>query len=422
MLFYAPARLLSRNKKCTLTQVYGKKTTTEDSMILAIMAIAAIVGGLVAHNKGRMVFLWTVLCGLIPLALLILFALPRIPQLGVWRPCPFCFHVIPWQASACAACLRQVPLQKQPNAPIAHISSGRDRTHAQNADAQLKNTIMRNNKMKCKKTVVIALCIVLFMCSVLHLHTSPQAYAATPTGALQDAVERGTLRVGMSSFIPWAMQDKKGNYIGFEVDVAKRLAKDFGLELEILPTRWSGIVPALLTGKFDIIICGLSITPERSLRVNFSIPYDHTTIEIIGKKEKLKDTHKIDDYNSPDTIIAVRTGTTAAAAAKKVLPKASIRYFDDEATAVQEMLTGRASMLFTSAPLGSFEVLNNEEELRHVLEDGIFPQPIAMAVRKGDADTLNALDAWIRNLEGEGWLEERRRYWFESKDWEPLLQ
>ncbi len=267
-------------------------------------------------------------------------------------------------------------------------------------------------------TIAVALCIVLLAC----FSFTARAQAASPTGALQDAVERGTLRVGMSSFVPWAMQDKEGKYIGFEVDVARRLAKDFGLELEILPTRWSGIVPALLTGKFDIIICGLSITPERSLRVNFSIPYDHTVIEIVGRKDKLKEGNDINAYNNTETIISVRTGTTAAAAAKKTLPKAIIRYFDDEASAVQEVLTGRATMFFTSAPLGTFEVLNNEDVLRHLIEDGIYPQPIAMAVRKGDADTLNALDAWIRNLEGEGWLEERRRFWFESKDWEDLLQ
>ncbi len=78
-------------------------------MYLAIMAIGGIVGGLVASNKGRMVFVWTVACGLMPLALLILLALPRLPKVGVWRPCPLCLRIIPWQATVCAACLRNVP-------------------------------------------------------------------------------------------------------------------------------------------------------------------------------------------------------------------------------------------------------------------------------------------------------------------------
>ncbi len=263
----------------------------------------------------------------------------------------------------------------------------------------------------------------LLMFCFFSINLSPNvALAEKASGALQDAVERGTLRVGISSFIPWAMQDKAGNYIGFEIDVARRLANDFGLELELLPTRWSGIIPALLTGKFDMIISGLSTTPERSLRVNFTIPYDHTDIEAIGRKDKLGDHTNFTALNKPETIVAVRTGTTAAKAAKLTLPNATIRYFDEEAPAVQEMLSGRAHILFGSSPLGSFEVLSNPDTVRHVSGEIIFPQPISIAIRKGDMDTLNALDAWIRGVESEGWLKERRNYWFKSKEWESLLK
>ncbi len=268
-----------------------------------------------------------------------------------------------------------------------------------------------------RKTFFSLICAVfVFIAGVLP------SFAKAPTGMLQEAVERGTLRVGMSSFVPWAMQDKTGKYIGFEVDVATRLAKDFGLELELLPTRWSGIIPALLSGKFDIIISGLSVTPERSLRVNFTIPYDHTYIEAVGRNDKLGDKKTFEALNAPEFIVAVRTGTTAAVAAEKTLPKATIRYFDDEAPAAQEMATGRAHVLFGSTPLGSFEIVRDPQNIRHVTEETIFPQPISMAIRKGDFDTLNALDAWIRNVEGEGWLKERRDYWFKGREWESLLQ
>ncbi len=267
----------------------------------------------------------------------------------------------------------------------------------------------------------IASFFAVLLCSIVFL--SPCiSQAQAPTGVLQEAVsDSGTLRVGMSSFVPWAMQDKEGNFIGFEIDVARRLAKDFDLELQLLPTRWSGIIPGLLSGKFDMIISGMSATPARSLRVNFSIPYDHTVIEAVGRKDKLGDSKNFADFNNPETVVAVRTGTTAATAAKLTLPKATIRYFDEEASAVQEMHAGRAHMFFTSSPLGSFEVLGKSEELRHVAES-VFPQPISIAVRKGDYDTINALNAWIRNLEAEGWLKERRHYWFETRDWEKLLK
>ncbi|MGR5488551.1 transporter substrate-binding domain-containing protein, partial [Vibrio alfacsensis] len=79
---------------------------------------------------------------------------------------------------------------------------------------------------------------------------------ASDTPNLDKINERGTLRVGMSTFVPWAMRDKQGDLIGFEIDVAKRLAEDSGWKVEFVPTAWDGIIPALLAQKFDVIIGG----------------------------------------------------------------------------------------------------------------------------------------------------------------------
>jgi len=101
---------------------------------------------------------------------------------------------------------------------------------------------------------------------------------------IEQVARRGLLRVGMSTFVPWAMTDKSGNLIGFEIDVATRLAQDMGVKVEFVPTKWAGIIPALLTGKFDVIIGGLGILPQRNLKVNFSIPYDHSGVAIVAHK------------------------------------------------------------------------------------------------------------------------------------------
>ena len=93
--------------------------------------------------------------------------------------------------------------------------------------------------------------------------------------------KEGVLRVGMATFVPWAMKDKQGQLIGFEIDVAKRLAQDMGVEIEFIPTAWSGIIPALLTGKFDVIIGGMGVTPARNLKVNFTVPYDFILLPFI---------------------------------------------------------------------------------------------------------------------------------------------
>jgi polar amino acid transport system substrate-binding protein len=253
-----------------------------------------------------------------------------------------------------------------------------------------------------------------------------QASAQTPQGAaesmLEQVMKRGVLRVGMSTFVPWAMQDKAGNFIGFEIDVANRVAQDMGVKAEFIPTKWSGIIPALLTGKFDIIIGGMGIRPERNLKVNFSIPYDHTGMSLVAHKKVAAGFKKLGDFNSPGVSIAARTGTTAAAAAKQWMPKAKLRLFDDESQAIQELLLGRIHAVVASAPLPAFQAIANPDRLFLPLKEDFTREPIGFAVRKGDPDALNFLDNWIRVTEAEGWLKERKRYWFESKDWEKLLK
>ncbi len=236
------------------------------------------------------------------------------------------------------------------------------------------------------------------------------------------AVKRGSLKVGLDIFVPWAMKDKKGNLVGFEVDVAKELAKDMGLEIELVPTKWDGIIPALLTGKFDVIIGGMGITPKRALQVNFSVPYEYSGMGIVAHKKKAPGFSSLEDFNKSDVELAVKLGTTAEAAAKKMMPQAKLRRFQDEAQAYQELRNGNVHAVVGSAPRPAFEAAAYPETLYLPLEGTFTKEPIGFAVRKGDPDTLAFFNSWI-NLKWEtGWLKERYNYWFRTKEWEPLVQ
>ena len=91
---------------------------------------------------------------------------------------------------------------------------------------------------------------------------------------LEQILKRGELRVGFESgYIPFEMTNKKGKFIGFDMDYGRRLAKSMGVKFVPINTAWDGIIPALMTDKFDIIMGGMTITQERNLKVNFSDPY-----------------------------------------------------------------------------------------------------------------------------------------------------
>ncbi len=234
---------------------------------------------------------------------------------------------------------------------------------------------------------------------------------------LDEIVERGTIRVGMSTFVPWAMQSKDGELIGFEIDVARRLAEDMGVEIEFVPTQWSGIIPALLTGRFDVIIGGMSIKPDRNLRVNFTVPYDYSGIAMAANVRNVPGRTTLDEFNTADTVIAARLGTTAASAAERFLPNAEIRLFEQETQAVQEVLNGSADAIVASAPLPAYLVVDNPDTLYLPLDDTFTKEPIGFALQKGDVDTLNYFNNWIRVVDSEGWLAERKQYWFGTRDW-----
>ncbi len=244
----------------------------------------------------------------------------------------------------------------------------------------------------------------------------------TAESTVEQIIKRGVLRVGMSTFVPWAMKDKTGKLIGFEIDVAERLAKDMGVKVEFVPTQWSGIIPSLLTGKFDTIISGMGITPERSLKVNFTIPYDYTGMSMVANKKLAAGFKSLEDFNKPEVTIAVRMGATPVAAVKKFMPKAKMRQFDDQSQAYQELLNGNAHAVVGSAPLPLFQAQKYPDILFMPVKESFTNEPIGFALKKGDPDTLNYFDNWIVVVTAEGWLKERKHYWFETQEWRPMIE
>ncbi len=262
----------------------------------------------------------------------------------------------------------------------------------------------------------------LLCCILLTSGLSVHGHAADKS-VLDHVLERGVLRVGFDTFVPWAMKDKNGEYIGFEVDVARRLAEDMGVKVEFVPTKWSGIIPALLTGKFDIIIGGMGILPSRNLKVNFSAPYEFSGMSMVASATAAPGLSSLADFNKADVTLAVKTGATSVAAAKKHMPLATLRMFDDEAQALQEVLNGRAHAMVASAPFPEHQAARNPKALYLPLGGKTFTkEPIGFAIRKGDVDFLNYVNNWVLVVESDGWLAERYAYWFTTVDWESKIK
>ena len=274
--------------------------------------------------------------------------------------------------------------------------------------------------MKTKITLVLLLLLSIVATPIWAKNIQQELVQA---GTIEQVITKNKLRIGFSTFVPWAMKDKTGGYIGYEIEVAKQLASDMGVEAVFIPTKWSGIIPALLTGKFDIIIGGMGITPARNLKVNFSDPYEFSGMSIVANRKLAAGKDNLEAFNNSDTTIVARIGTTAATAAKKYLPNATLRLFDDEGQAIQEVLNNRAAAMVASQPFPEFRTLKYADKLFLPLAGKTFTkEPIGFAIQKGDIDFLNFLNNWIRVKNSDGWLQERYDYWFTTQNWKSQVQ
>jgi polar amino acid transport system substrate-binding protein len=271
------------------------------------------------------------------------------------------------------------------------------------------------------KVLVVLVMIVGMVGLLATCAQAPEEEAeAVQENLIDRIIKRGVLKVGLDIFVPWSFKDKDGNLVGFEVDVATKLAEDMGVEVEFVPTEWSGIIPALLTGKFDVIIGGMGITTERALKVNYSIPYEYSGMDCVVSYDMLKGADSLEDLNKEDIILAVRVGATPVAAAKKFAPKAQLHQFDSDEAVIQDVLNGNAHAAFSSSPKPAFWAADYPDKLYRPLGGELFTkEPAGFVVPKGDPDAIFFFNAWIRD--SEDWLKERSDYWYGTKDWEYLL-
>ncbi len=142
------------------------------------------------------------------------------------------------------------------------------------------------------------------------------------------------------AYPPFETKDENGDPTGVSVDLAKAIGEHIGKEVEIVNTAWDGLIPSLQTGKADMIISSMTITAVREEEVDFSIPYANSMLAILTNKDA--GIESIEDLNSADKKVAVKTGSTVHIFATENLPNANIVVLADESACVTEVSQGRA--------------------------------------------------------------------------------
>ena len=249
--------------------------------------------------------------------------------------------------------------------------------------------------------------------------SAPSAWAneTTPSSKFDKILKDGVLRVGVSLFTPWVMKNKKGELAGFEIDVANKLSKDMGVTPKFVSYDWEKLIPALNDGRIDIIIAGMAITPERALKVNFSLPYATSGIGLVTNTERTKNIKSLEELNQKSIQIGVISATVSEGLAKRVFDKASIRAFQQSEEAKDAIVSGKIHAYMESKPIPYFIALENPEKVDVPLSEPLLTTKAGFAINKGDADFLSFLNSWIVSRKADTWLESIHGYWFETLKW-----
>jgi len=234
---------------------------------------------------------------------------------------------------------------------------------------------------------------------------------------LDTILERGTIRVGVAEFVPWTLKNQDGELIGYEIDVARKVASDIGVTADFKVYVWEDIIPALQKGEIDMIAGGMAITPARALQLNFSRPVAMSGVGIATHIKKTAYVASLKELDDPDIVITTVKDTFAANTATTMFPKANIKVFADRGAAEKAILEGRAHAYLASLPEVQFLVLRNSAVVDLPIKEPLVANSEALAVKKGEQQLLNFLNAWVTARTTDKWLSSTRDYWFSSLDW-----
>jgi len=239
---------------------------------------------------------------------------------------------------------------------------------------------------------------------------------------LHSIVKKGELRVCLEpGYVPFEMRDKHGRIIGFDVDISKKMAKDMGVKLKLVPTAWDGIISALITNKCDIIISGMTITQQRNLKVTFANPYFLVgQTLLVNKKHAGVKSYK--DLDKKGMVITTKLGTTGEIAARKLFKHATVKTFDSESAAVQEVLNNRADAFIYDKPYNELFMAGKGKGKLIFLKEDLTYEPLGFAINHGDPDFLNWLNNFLRQIKHDGTYDKFYKKWFQSTDWLKRVQ
>jgi len=239
-------------------------------------------------------------------------------------------------------------------------------------------------------------------------------FALSLVGIVQPASAE-TLRVGMEcTYAPFNYRTADGELAGYDVDVAKGVAKIIGADLDFVCQKWPGMIPALLANKFDLVVASMSITDSRLKKMDFSIPYRISVGRLVGRTDS--NLTLFDDAGAPiadnfnGVKVGLEKGSTYASWFKAKLPGADIKYYESTEAVYLDLINGRTDVIMSNPMKAHLKFLSKEEGSKYsfvspqIDEKEYFGIGVGVGLRKGNDPLKIRINAALETLTNDGSL------------------
>lgn len=236
------------------------------------------------------------------------------------------------------------------------------------------------------------------------------------SNVLEQVQEKGELTVGiMGTYAPYNYMGKDNEYTGFDVEIAEEVAKRLDVKAKFVAQDFSGLIPGLQKGKFDMLVSQVTITDERKEQVNFSEPYITNEVKVIVKEDNNKIKEAADFKGQT---IGVGLGTNDESYLRTVLMEEvgefKINTYDDVITTLKDLDAGRIDATINNAYALKPVIEENGYKIKAVGE-AIKSDKAAIAVAKGEDELTAEIDEALNDMQADGTYSEIFEKWFDEE-------
>lgn len=231
---------------------------------------------------------------------------------------------------------------------------------------------------------------------------------ATTAGSTTPKGGAGTLRVGICAKLPPIVSKSGGAFVGFEVDFAKGLAESMGRRVEFVDLPWADLLTSVQSGRVDIVMSGVSVTPERMMVVDFAKTYLRSGLAMVARRS---DVVTMSMFFNKTVRIGVKPGTTGQYFVQSQFPQNPCTSYVDLADAAKAMQAKKLDLFIIDAPIAWWMAGQHETAGITVMGDLLNTEYLAWAVAKGNTAMLSAANDYLAASTKNGQQQEILRRW-----------